>query len=63
MGGRVALLSANSFFKPWNRASAHGPDLKGRPGVNIIGYNETYTLPEDAFANLSAIDQGLGFDK
>lgn len=62
-GGRVALLSANSFFKPSNRASSHGPDLKGRPGVNIIGYNETHTLPEDAFANLCAIDQGLGFDK
>ncbi|MAF47232.1 MAG: CapA family protein [Rhodospirillales bacterium] len=62
-GGRVALLSANSFFLPWNRASTHGPDLKGRPGVNIIGYNETYTVPEDAFANLNAIKGGLGLDR
>ena len=62
-GGRVALLAANSFFRPWNRASAHGPDLKGRPGANIIGYDETHTLPEDAFANLTAIDQGLGLDR
>ncbi|NQV54309.1 MAG: CapA family protein [Rhodospirillales bacterium] len=62
-GGRVALISANSFFKPWNRASTHGPDLKGRPGVNIIGFDETYTLPGDAFDQLVQIDQGLGFDR
>jgi len=36
-GGRVAILSTTSTFRPWNRAGAQRPDLRGRPGINPFG--------------------------
>src|SRR5262249_46263736 len=36
-GGRVAILAATATFRPWNRAGAQRPDLRGRPGINPFG--------------------------
>jgi len=58
--GRVALLAATSFFPSWTRAADQRPDAPGRPGVNALGFANTYTVDEAAFAALGAIGHGLG---
>jgi poly-gamma-glutamate capsule biosynthesis protein CapA/YwtB (metallophosphatase superfamily) len=60
--GRVALISANAFFSPWHRASDQGPELKGRPGVNVVGWNTTYTVDAKSFEQLAVMSRELGFD-
>lgn len=59
--GRVALISANAFFRPWHRAAPQGPDSKGRPGVNLLAYETTYTVDKAAFEQLKRMQEGLGF--
>ncbi len=60
--GRVALVSANAFFSPWHRPSDQSLELKGRPGVNVVGWNTTYTVDTKAFEQLSVMSRQLGFD-
>ena len=62
-GGRVALISTNSFFRPWHRASPQGLDMKGRPGINLLSHQATYTVDEAAFTQLRNMSQQLGFDQ
>ncbi len=60
-GGRVALISSNAFFSPWHRASDQGPEMRGRPGVNVIGWNSSYTVDAKSFEQLSVMSNQLGF--
>ena len=61
--GRVALISSTAFFRPWHRAAPQGPEGKGRPGVNVLGYSTTYTVDKAAFEQLKRMQEGLGFDQ
>lgn len=58
--GRVGLVAATSFYRPWNRASDQRPDAKGRPGINPLGFSRRYTLPQDQFDTLRNIYRDLG---
>ena len=58
--GRVALVSANAFFNPWHRASDQGPELRGRPGVNLLGWTASYTVDTKAFEQLAIMSNKLG---
>ena len=60
--GRVALISANAFFSPWHRASDQGPDMRGRPGVNVLGWSASYTVDTRAFEQLSIMSRKLGLE-
>ena len=60
--GRVALISSNAFFSPWHRASDQGLTMKGRPGVNVVGWNTTYTVDAKSFEQLAVMSGKLGFD-
>lgn len=60
--GRVALISANAFFSPWHRASDQGPEMRGRPGVNVIGWNSSFTVDAKSFEQLSVMSTQLGFN-
>ncbi len=60
--GRVALVSANAFFSPWHRASDQGPELRGRPGVNVLGWEARYTVDTKAYEQLSIMSNKLGLD-
>jgi poly-gamma-glutamate capsule biosynthesis protein CapA/YwtB (metallophosphatase superfamily) len=62
-GGRVAILATTAAFRPWNRAGAQRPDLRGRPGINPFGYKNIHTVDGDAFEQLKRISQGLGFEQ
>ena len=53
-GGRVAILAATATFRPWNRAGAQRPDLRGRPGINPFGFKNTYTVDGEVFDRSSA---------
>jgi poly-gamma-glutamate synthesis protein (capsule biosynthesis protein) len=60
--GRVALLAATATFRPWNQAGEQRPDLRGRPGVNPLGFQTTYRVDATAFEQLQRISRELGFD-
>ena len=39
--GRVGLIAATATFRPWNQAGEQRPDLRGRPGINPLGFQTT----------------------
>ena len=61
--GRVALVATTATFRPWNQAGEQRPDLRGRPGINPLGFTTTYSVDAAAFEQLKRISQGLGFEK
>ncbi len=61
--GRVALIAATATFRPWNQAGEQRPDLRGRPGINPLGFQTTYSIDTTAFEQLQRISRELGFDK
>jgi poly-gamma-glutamate synthesis protein (capsule biosynthesis protein) len=61
--GRVALVAATAAFRPWNQAGEQRPDVRGRPGINPLGFQTTYSVDAKAFEQLQRINQSLGFDK
>jgi poly-gamma-glutamate capsule biosynthesis protein CapA/YwtB (metallophosphatase superfamily) len=61
--GRVALIAATATFRPWNQAGEQRPDLRGRPGINPLGFQTTYSVDGAAFKQLERISRELGFDK
>jgi len=61
--GRVALVAATATFRAWNQAGEQRPDLRGRPGINPLGFQTTYNVDVAAFDQLSRISRELGFDK
>lgn len=61
--GRVALIAATATFRPWNQAGEQRPDLRGRPGVNPLGFQTAYHVDGAAFDELQRIGRELGFEK
>ncbi|HXV47841.1 MAG TPA: CapA family protein [Candidatus Binatia bacterium] len=61
--GRVGLIAATATFRPWNQAGEQRPDLRGRPGVNPLGFKTTYRVDAAAFAQLQRVSQELGLEK
>ncbi len=61
--GRVALISATSFFRPWNRAADARSDSAGRPGINPLGFSTSYTVDDSALAALQRISDELGMSQ
>jgi poly-gamma-glutamate capsule biosynthesis protein CapA/YwtB (metallophosphatase superfamily) len=60
--GRVALIAATATFRPWNQAGEQRPDLRGRPGINPLGFETTYHVDAAAFEQLRRISRELGFE-
>jgi poly-gamma-glutamate synthesis protein (capsule biosynthesis protein) len=60
--GRVALVAATAAFRPWNQAGEQRPDLRGRPGINPLGFATTFRVDAAAFAQLQRISRELGFE-
>jgi len=58
--GRVAVVAATAFYRPWNRAADQRPDSPGRPGINPLGFATAYSVDEDAFAALQRVSDELG---
>jgi len=61
-GGRVALIAATATYRPWNKAGEQRPDLKGRPGINPLGFKATHTVDSKAFEELRRMSRELGFE-
>ena len=61
--GRVALIATTATFRPWNQAGEQRPDLRGRPGINPLGFQTTYHIDGVAFEQLKRISRELGFEK
>jgi poly-gamma-glutamate capsule biosynthesis protein CapA/YwtB (metallophosphatase superfamily) len=60
--GRVALIATTATYRPWNRAGEQRPDLKGRPGINPLGFQTMYSVDPVAFQELRRASSGLGLD-
>jgi len=60
--GRMALIAATATFRPWNRAGEQRPDLKGRPGINPLGFQTIYSVDPVAFQELRRASAALGLD-
>jgi poly-gamma-glutamate synthesis protein (capsule biosynthesis protein) len=58
--GRVGLVAATSFFRPWNRAADQRPDSPGRPGINPLRFSTRYTVDAAMFAELKRGSEQLG---
>lgn len=58
--GRVGLVAATSFFRPWNSAADQRPDMQGRPGINPLGFATTYEVDHPTFAALQQMYEKLG---
>lgn len=58
--GRVGLVAATAFYRPWNTASDQRPDAIGRPGINPLGFSTTYEVDGPAFEALQRIGEQLG---
>lgn len=61
--GRVGLIATTAAFRPWNQAGEQRPDLRGRPGINPLGFQTTYSIDATAFEQLKRISHELGFEK
>ena len=61
--GRVALVAATATFRPWNQAGEQRPDLRGRPGINPLGFQTTYCVDATSFEQLQRMSRELGFEK
>lgn len=53
--GRVALISVCSSGKDWHIAGEQRPDVKGRPGINMLRFNAIHYLPKADVETLKAI--------
>ena len=60
--GRVALIAATAAFRPWNKAGEQRPDLKGRPGINPLGFQTIYAVDSTAYEQLHRMSRELGFE-
>lgn len=60
--GRVALIAATAAYRPWNKAGEQRPDIKGRPGINPLGFRTTYAADSRAFQELRRMSREFGFD-
>ena len=56
--GRVALLACASTFSPLSPAGEQRPDLKGRPGLNPLRVQTTYTIEAATLASLRVLARG-----
>jgi len=61
--GRVGLIATTATFRPWNQAGEQRPDLRGRPGINPLGFQTTYKVDAAAFDQLRRVSRDLGFEK
>ena len=61
--GRVGLIAATATFRPWNQAGEQRPDLRGRPGINPLGFQTRYPVDAAAFEQVKRISRELGFEK
>lgn len=53
--GRIALISVCSTGKDWHVAGEQRPDVKGRPGINMLRFNSINYLPKEDIETLKTI--------
>ena len=58
--GRIGLIAAATTGANNAAGDPHG-DTPGRPGLNPLGFSQTYEVDEKALAELKRIDRELGF--
>jgi poly-gamma-glutamate capsule biosynthesis protein CapA/YwtB (metallophosphatase superfamily) len=61
--GRVGLIATTATFRPWNQAGEQRPDLRGRPGINPLGFQTRYRVDAAAFEQVKRMSRQLGFEK
>lgn len=50
--GRIALIAASSTFSSFGRAGATRRDMQGRPGLNPLRFETSYTVKEETLRKL-----------
>ncbi len=57
---RVALVATTPSFASWWRAGSPRDGVKGRPGINPLRFETTYTIRAEQMANLRGMVKELG---
>ena len=57
------IVATTATYRPWNRASAQRPDMRGRPGINPFPFSNTYTVDGTTFDALKRMNRELGFEQ
>lgn len=60
--GRVALVSACTSYPPGSEAGEQSSSMAGRPGLNPLGVEQRYRLPEEDIERLRAISETAGIE-
>lgn len=61
--GSVALIACASTFGTGQQASDQRPDVQGRPGLNPLRYETTYTVTDSQMNVLRELADGLGMER
>lgn len=60
--GRVGLVSACTSYPPGSAAGEQTPAMRGRPGINPLGVEPVYHLPEDHLEALRRASEAAGIE-
>ncbi|MBI4639874.1 MAG: CapA family protein [Candidatus Tectomicrobia bacterium] len=61
--GRVALISMASTFPAAAQAGEQRPDMKGRPGLNPLRFEERYAISQETMEKLKQLSETLGLEE
>ena len=61
--GRLAMVAVTATYRPGSEAGEQRRDMQGRPGLSALGFDVTYTVDPQSFAELKRTAAGLGFEK
>lgn len=61
-GGRVGVVAACTTIVSGTQVGEQRPDVRGRPGLSPLALETCYTVPEDAYEQVTKLSERLGLE-